>query len=88
MTSGDPYVEHGKEGSPGRTDAELIALLKAGQVKDWHNNMREAVATMIGRNESDRAIKVACAAYCKGGLEDSDLKELIDTGEGSSKSRM
>jgi predicted P-loop ATPase len=79
-TSVDHIADYGKEGSPGRTDAELIALLKASQIKDWHNNMRDATATMIGRNMSDSAIKIACAAYCEGEAQDADLKVLIDTG--------
>ena len=79
-TSGDPYANYGKEGTAGRTDAELVVFLKASRIKDWHNNMRDAVATMIGRGMSDSAIKFACAAYCDGGLEDPELKELIDTG--------
>jgi hypothetical protein len=72
----DVYAE--EPGAGGRSDAELMALLEASRVKNWHDNMRDAVATMVGRSESDRAIKFACAAYCSGGLEDPELRELID----------
>jgi hypothetical protein len=79
-TSGDLYAEYGKEATAGRSDADLVALLKASRIKDWHNNMRDAVATMIGRGMSNSAINVACAAYCDGETQDADLKELVDSG--------
>jgi hypothetical protein len=80
----DIYAE-GRGPGQGRSDAELMALLKSVNGKDggkekWHTPMCKAVATMIGRGMTDSAIKFACAAYCDGGLEDPELKELIDTG--------
>jgi hypothetical protein len=63
---------------PGRTDVELIEKLEASRVKNWHNNIRAAIATMIGRGWSDSAIKLACAQYCKGGADDPDLAPLIE----------
>ena len=49
----------------GRTDDEIIALLEASRVPGkWHNSMRDAIATMVGRGWSDTAIKLACAPYC------------------------
>lgn len=76
----DPYDEYG-ENAPGqgKTNAELLKLLKDGQIEDWHINMRSAVACMVGRSMSDRDIKIACAAYCEGEMQDTDLKKLIDT---------
>jgi hypothetical protein len=76
----DPYDEHGQGALvQGRTDAELVKLLKDSQIGNWHNNMRSAVSTMIGRAMSDSMIKIACAAYCEGETQDADLKVLIDT---------
>jgi hypothetical protein len=63
-----------------REDAAIVELLKASRVENWHNNMRNAVASMIGRGMSDSMIKIACAAYCEGETQDADLKLLIDTG--------
>lgn len=77
------FTDHGKKASskPGRDDDEIEALLKASQLKGkWHDNMRDAVATMIGRLYPDSAIKLACAPYCEGGATDPDLQKLIDTG--------
>jgi hypothetical protein len=78
-SEGDPFSEHGK-GSAGLSDADLVQLLKNSRVKNWHNNIRRAVNCMIGRNETDRSIRVTCAAYCEGELKDADLKVLIDSG--------
>jgi hypothetical protein len=77
----DPYLEAGKESGvgPGRSDADILVLLKASQVKNWHNNMRSAVSSMVCRRMPDSAIKNACAAYCDGAARDADLKVLIDT---------
>jgi hypothetical protein len=89
-TSGEasnPFTEHGKTTSSSlgftfsRDDSEIAELLKASQGEgQWHNNMLKAVATMIGRGWPDAAIKMSCAAHCKGGADDSDLAKLIDTG--------
>ena len=63
----------------GRTDDEIIALLGASRVPgQWHNSMRAAIATMVGRGWSDTAIKLACAPYCRGGADDPDLAPLIE----------
>jgi hypothetical protein len=77
----DPYVEAGKESGagPGRSDADILALLKASQVKNWHNNMRSAVSSMVCRRKPDSFIKATCAPYCEGEARDADLKVLIDT---------
>jgi hypothetical protein len=65
---------------PPKTDDELTTLLKAGQVKEWHINMRNAVAVMIGRGWNDLQIKLSCAPYCEGQENDPDLEKLIETG--------
>lgn len=83
--SNNNFTEHGKTASLNfkfaREDSEIEALLKASQVAgQWHNNMLKAVASMIGRDWQDTAIKFACAAYCTGGAGDADLLKLIETG--------
>jgi hypothetical protein len=61
-----------------RTDDEIWNLLQASKFKNWHNSMRDAIATMIGRDWSDDAIRFSCAPYCKGGKDDPDLDPLIN----------
>ena len=64
---------------PGRDDSALTALLEASRKPgQWHNSMRNAIATMIGRGWSDSAIRLACAHYCRGGADDPHLDPLID----------
>jgi hypothetical protein len=61
-------------------DSELEALLEASRSPhNWHNSMRNAVATMVGRGFSDAAIRLSCAPYCNGGASDPDLAVLIKT---------
>jgi hypothetical protein len=74
----DEFIDSASK--PAKTDDELTALLKASQVKEWHNNMRNAVAVMIGREWNDLQIRLSCAPYCTGGADDTDLEKLIDTG--------
>jgi hypothetical protein len=80
----NPFTKHGKTTSLfkfAREDSEIEELLKASQVEgQWHNNMLKAVASMIGRDWQDTAIKFACAAYCAGGANDPELQLLIDGG--------
>jgi len=67
----------------GRTDDELLEKLEASRSPGkWHNSIRDAIATMIGRGWSDPAIKLACAPYCQGGANDPDLVPLIDGARG------
>jgi hypothetical protein len=70
-------LDHGRTGP--RTDDEIIALLDASKVAgQWHNAIRDAIATMIGRGWSDLQIRLACARYCEFADEDHDLDVLID----------
>jgi hypothetical protein len=63
-----------------RTDDELVALLEASRVESkWHNSMRDAIAVMIGRGWSNLQIKLACAPYCEGKYNDTDLVPLIES---------
>jgi hypothetical protein len=77
-TSDDHIADYGKESSAGRTDAEVMTLLEASRIKDWHNNILAAIATMIGRGWPDSAIKMVCGPYCRDGANDSDLPPMID----------
>jgi hypothetical protein len=63
-----------------RTDADIWNLLQTSKVKDWHNSMRDAIASMIGRGWSDDAIRFSCAAYCRDSKDDTDLGPLIEGG--------
>jgi RecA-family ATPase len=67
------------ESKTGRDDSELTALLDDASRTPgkWHNAIRDATATMIGRGWSDTAIKLSCAPYCRGGANDPDLVPLI-----------
>jgi hypothetical protein len=67
-------------GNTRRDDDEIEALLKASRIGNWHNNIRNAVASMIGRRWSDMQIRLACAQYCTGGADDADLAVLIEGG--------
>jgi Protein of unknown function (DUF3987) len=71
----------GGERKPGRSDAELEALLESSRKPgNWHNPIRNAIATMIGRGWSDSAIRLTCKPYCKDGADDKDLDDFIDRG--------
>jgi hypothetical protein len=74
---GDQVADIGKAR---RDDEEIEALLKASRIGNWHNNIRNAVASMIGRRWSDMQIRLACAQYCSGGANDPDLAVLIEGG--------
>jgi hypothetical protein len=64
-----------------REDGEIQDLLEASSKPgNWHNSMRAAVASMIGRGWTDFQIKLACTSYCTGGFNDPDLQLLIDSG--------
>ena len=82
LTAGtaNPFLEYSKSvASGGRSDDELRALLQTSRdAGKWHNSMRHAIATMVGRGWSDNAIRFACAPYCEGGADDPDLVPLID----------
>src|SRR3954454_6595490 len=75
----NPFTEIGNSvGFGGRKDQEILALLEKSRVSNWHNSVRDAIATMVGRGWSESAIRFACAPYCDGGADDPDLTPLID----------
>jgi hypothetical protein len=64
-----------------RTDAELAALLETSRTPGkWYVSMRSATATMIGRGCADAEIRSACAPYCTGGFDESDIDDFLDRG--------
>jgi hypothetical protein len=76
---GKPSGSFGFNTKPSRDDGELKALLEASRVQgQWHDSMRDAIATMVGRGWTDAAIRFACGPYCKGGTDDPDLVPLIE----------
>ncbi len=65
----------------GRTDAEISALLERSRTAgSWHIPMLKAIASMIGRGWPNNAIRLLCAPYCEGKLNDADLDDMIDRG--------
>ncbi len=82
--SGRPFADKPSsspdpDAKPAGDNSELMALLEASRTPgQWHNSMRDAIASMIGRGWPNSAIKVACAPYCKDGADDLDLVPLIE----------
>lgn len=82
----DPFAEYAKwlekhHGlRTGKSDEDLVLLLEATKVKgQWHNNMRDAIASMVGKRWPTMAIKAMCAPFAEGGFDDNDVAKLIDT---------
>jgi hypothetical protein len=68
-----------RDGSPGRTDAEITALLAHSQREgEWHNAMLSATASMVSRGWTDEQIHKTCAPYCWGGEDDPDVAEMVE----------
>jgi hypothetical protein len=75
------FILYGESQSPGHHDeSEITVLLDTVGPGNWHNPMRDATAKMIGHGWSDTAIRLACAKYCAGSIDDPDLTVLIDGG--------
>ena len=74
-----PKSSHDGAGAKiGRTDDELAMLLERSRINgSWHNAIRAATASMVGKGWSDLQIKLACAQYCNGQFDDRDLDKLI-----------
>lgn len=62
----------------GRTDNDLDTLLASIGPDNWHNPVRDAVASMAGRGWSDWQIRKILAPYCNGGADDPDLLKLLE----------
>ena len=79
--SGSGKPQAGETRTKPRSDAELEALLKTSQIAGkWWVSIRSATATMIGRGMTDAEIRAACAPYCTGGFDDSDIDDFLDRG--------
>jgi hypothetical protein len=77
-TSGSKSNGHDDHRDGGRTEAEIVALLKLSQIPGgWHNAMLRAIASMVGYGWSDAAIRMACAPYCIDEHKDEDLSPMI-----------
>jgi hypothetical protein len=64
-----------------RSNDDIWELLQKSKTPGhWHNSIRDAIATMVGRGWSDDAIRFTCAPYCDAGKDDPDLNRLIDGG--------
>jgi uncharacterized protein DUF3987 len=62
-----------------RSDDDISELLQKSKTPgQWHNSMRDAIASMVGRGWSDDSIRFSCAPYCDGGKDDPHLDPLID----------
>jgi hypothetical protein len=76
-----PFLAYAEQhrGGRGKSDDELLALLEATRAaNNWHNNMRAATASMVGKGWPEKAIMFACAAYAKGGIDDKDVQKLVN----------
>ena len=63
----------------GRTDAEISALLERTRTAgSWHIPMLKAIASMIGRGWPNNLIRLLCAPYCEGKINDPDLDDMLD----------
>lgn len=58
---------------------ELADMLGAARPGQWHDPVRDVVASLVGRGYSDDQIRLICAAKCDAGFNDPDLDKLIQT---------
>ncbi|WP_025037036.1 AAA family ATPase [Bradyrhizobium sp. DOA9] len=64
----------------GKSDDDVIAMLQASKVAgQWHTNMRNAIASMVGKRWPEMAIKAMCSPFSEGGFDDKDVAKLIDS---------
>lgn len=54
-------------------------LEKTKEPHQWHQNMRDAIASMVSSGWSDQQIRLAAGPYCEAGVADHDLDTLITT---------
>jgi AAA domain/RepB DNA-primase from phage plasmid len=66
----------------GKSDEELIALLKQSRAtpgKGWREPMVKGfIASTVGKGWPDLAIKLACAPYSDGGVDDPEIQKEVD----------
>jgi hypothetical protein len=64
-----------------KSDDELMALLKASRAtpgKGWREPMLRFIGSTVGKGWSDLQIKLACAPYSDGGVDDPDIEKIIN----------
>lgn len=65
----------------GRSDADLQGMLEASRIGgQWHTNIRNVAASLIGRGRSEAEIRAMLAPYCRGGATDPDLDPIVSRG--------
>ncbi|MGY4317226.1 DUF3987 domain-containing protein [Bradyrhizobium sp. JR3.5] len=78
----DPFGYFDQEGvTRGKTEEELFALLRQSRAtpgKGWREPMLRFIGSTVGKGWSDPQIKVACAFVSDGGVDDPDIRKLID----------
>lgn len=79
----DPFADYSDRYGPkrGKSEEELLALLKQSRAtpgKGWREPMLLFIGSTIGKGWSDLQIKLACAPYSDGGIDDRDIQDLID----------
>ncbi|WP_027577275.1 DUF3987 domain-containing protein [Bradyrhizobium sp. WSM1743] len=79
----DPFADYSDRygHKRGKSDEELLALLKQSRAtpgKGWREPMLRFIGSTVGKGWSDLQIKLACAQYSDGGIDDPDIQELID----------
>jgi hypothetical protein len=75
----NPFEAEGEQSTRGRTDQEIFDLLQSCRDGNWHEPMRSAIATLVGRGWQKSHIKMLCAQHADGGVNDRDIDKLIDT---------
>lgn len=79
----DPFADYSDRYGPkrGKSDDELTALLKQSRAtpgKGWRDPMLRFIGSTVGKGWSDLQIKLACSPYSDGGIDDHDIRGLID----------
>ena len=62
------------------SDEELIALLKQSRAtpgRGWREPMLKFIGSAVGKGWPDLQIKLACAPYSDGGVDDPDIQKLV-----------
>jgi hypothetical protein len=65
----------------GKSNEELMSLLKQSRAtpgKGWREPMLSFIGSTVGKGWSDLQIKLACAPYSDGGVDDADVQKEID----------
>ncbi|MEE8252633.1 MAG: hypothetical protein V3R17_01735, partial [Hyphomicrobium sp.] len=75
---GGPKLDFNDADRGARDMDELQSMLeKTKEPGHWHDNMRNVVASLVGKSWPDAQIKELCGPYCDGGGSDPELVALI-----------